>query len=306
VVEIGSNDGYQLQYFAKAGIPVLGIDPAEPARAAAAARGVRVCPEFFGRRLAERLAADGTRADLILAHNVMAHVPDVNDVAAGIRALLAPDGLFLLETPYVKDLLDGVELDTIYHEHVFYYSLTALGALLGRHGLAVRAVERLPIHGGSLRVSAAPAGGPASAGAGALLAEEAAWGVAEPAVYRAFAARARAVAVELASLVRRLTGGGARVAAYGAAAKGTMLLHATGIADALEFVVDRNPLKHGRLMPGTRLPIHPPARLLEAMPEYVLLLAWNLADEVMAQQARYRRRGGRFIVPIPWPRVIEP
>jgi SAM-dependent methyltransferase len=306
VVEIGSNDGYLLQYFRRAGIAVLGIDPAPAACAAAEALEVPTRRAFFGRSFADSLVErERIRADLIVANNVMAHVPDLNDLMSGIRTLLAPGGVFVMETPYVRELLERVEFDTIYHEHVFYYSLTALVGILARHGLAVVDVSRIPIHGGSLRVTASADGRPARAVVRELLDEEAVWGVRDLNTYREFGARVAALRTELRDFLVDRKRSGRRLAAYGAAAKGAMLLNVIGIGrDVLDFVVDRNPTKQGRYLPGTDLPIHAPERLLTDMPDEVLLLTWNFADEIVAQQAEYRRRGGRFIVPIPSPRVI--
>jgi len=213
----------------------------------------------------------------------------------------------VIEAPYVKDMIDRCEFDTIYHEHLCYFSLTALAALFGRHGLAVANVERIPVHGGSLRVFARRPGtwSPERAVLD-LLGEEAAWGVAEPAAYDAFALRVTELRAELVALLEGLKRDGARIAAYGAAAKGSTLLNVFGIgAETIDFVVDRSTVKVGRYMPGVHLRIDPPERLLDEMPDYLLLLAWNLADEVMAQQGEYRRRGGRFIVPVPVPEVIS-
>ena len=303
VVEIGSNDGYLLRHFSQAGVAVLGIDPARAAAAAAERAGVPTRTAFFGRDLADQLAGEGIRADIVVANNVMAHVPEINEVIAGVVRLLKDDGVFVVETPYVRDLLDRLEFDTIYHEHVFYYSLTALRALLARHGLRVLDVERVSIHGGSIRVTAAARGRPTDA-VFAMMEEEAAWRPHDPQTYAAFAARVDALRFELSGLLRERKASGRRLAAYGAAAKGTTLLSVIGVGeDVLDFAVDRNPRKQGRYMPGTKVRIYPPEHLLEAMPDDVLLLTWNFGEEIMTQQAEYRRRGGQFIVPIPSPSV---
>jgi SAM-dependent methyltransferase len=305
VVEIGSNDGYLLQYFKNAGVQILGIDPSGPACAAAAARGIPTREAFFGSAVAEELVDDGVRASLICANNVLAHVPDLNDVVGGIRRLLTPDGVVVVETPYLKDLMDRLEFDTIYHEHVFYYSLTALDELFRRHGLTTIDVEHHPLHGGSLRVTAtADRSAIAGRAVAAMLTEEASWGVRNSDPYQRFADRVRRAVDGLKAFLLERKRAGRRLAAYGAAAKGAMLMSALGVSDALDFVVDRNPKKQGRCLPGTRLPIFPPEHLLTAMPDDVLLFTWNLTDEILSQQAEYRRRGGSFIVPIPEPRVV--
>lgn len=305
VVEIGSNDGYLLQFYQRRGIPVLGIEPAaNVARVAQETRRIPTLCAFFGEEVARGLAAQGRRADVIHAHNVLAHVPDPNGFMRGLGILLNAGGLAVIEVPYVKDLIDHCEFDTIYHEHHSYFSLTALARLVTRHGLAIRDVERVPIHGGSLRLEvrvngAAPAGA-AAPSVDALLAEEAAWGVDRLEFYGDFGRRVGRLKDSLRRLLRTLRRGGARVAAYGAAAKGAMLLNYAGIGrDLVDFVVDLNPYKQGRFMPGVHLPVYPPARLLEVMPGYLLVLAWNVAREIFDQQAEYRKRGGRLIVPVP-------
>jgi len=306
VVEVGSNDGYLLQHFAEAGVPTLGVDPAAAACELAAQRGVETRQEFFGEAVAGDLAAEGISPRVIVANNVMAHVPDVNDVVAGVRVLLAEDGMFVIETPYLRDLIGGLEFDTIYHEHVFYYSLISLQALLARHGLGRIDAQRVPIHGGSLRVFAR-AGTGATPAAERLLAEEEEWGVRRTEAYSEFSARVDRRRQQLRDLLNGRKDAGRRLAAYGAAAKGVMLLNALDVgSEILEFVVDRNPKKQGRFLPGSGLRIRPPDDLLTEMPDDVLLLAWNVAGEVIEQQAEYRGRGGSLIVPLPELRVVEP
>jgi nucleoside-diphosphate-sugar epimerase/SAM-dependent methyltransferase len=305
VLEIASNDGYLLQHYRRAGIATLGIDPARNvAEIARRERGIPTLDQLFSRSLAEELCRSGHRPAVLHAHNVLAHVADPNDFVAGMALLLPDDGVAVIEVPYVRDLVDHVELDTIYHEHLSYFSVTALAALLGRHELAIAGIERLPIHGGSLRLFVTRPAPGAARGHGpsvrALLAEEAALGLTQAAYYADFGGRARALRDALVDLLDDLRRRGHSIAAYGASAKGSTLLNVFGIGrDHLDFVVDRSTLKQGRFMPGTHLPIHGPERLLEAMPDYTLLLTWNFADEILAQQAEYRRRGGRFIVPLP-------
>lgn len=286
---------------------MLGIEPARNVVAVAAERGVETICAFFGEDLARELAAGGRRASVLHANNVLAHVPDVNGVVAGIAEVLAPDGLVVVETPYVRDLVERTEFDTVYHEHLFYYSLTALDRLLGRNGLRIVDVERLDIHGGSLRVFGVRADSPEESrpAVRALLDEEERLGIDRSGYFEDFAVRVEQLREELLELLRDLKAHRHRIAAYGAAAKGATLLNAFGIgADVLDFVADRSEHKQGLCMPGVRLPIVAPEHLLEAMPDEVLLLAWNFADEILEQQAEYRRRGGRFIVPIPRPRLV--
>jgi SAM-dependent methyltransferase len=305
VVEAASNDGYLLRAYRDAGVHVLGIEPAANIAASAEADGIPTRTGFFTVDLARALVREGLVADVFHAHNVLAHVPDLNGFVSGIRTMLAPDGVAVIETPYVRDLLEGCEFDTIYHEHLSYFSVTALDHCLTRNGLTIVDVEPIPVHGGSLRVFVAHAPGAPEDRVAELLEAEARWGVARTQTYARFAARVKELRDEIHGCLRRLRAEGCRVAAYGASAKGTTLLAYCGIGrDLVEFVVDRSPHKHGRFMPGARIPIHPTEQLVEEMPDYALLLAWNFADEILEQQAEYRRRGGRFIVPIPAVRVI--
>jgi SAM-dependent methyltransferase len=305
VVEVASNDGYLLQFFQAARVPVLGIEPARNVAKAAIERGIPTISEFFGEALARELVGKGTRADVILGNNVLAHVPDLNGFARGVALLLKDDGVAMFEAPYVKDMIDGCEFDTIYHEHLAYYSLTAVKSLFERHGLSVVGVERTEIHGGSLRVSIAKNGRPA-ASVGALLEEEAGWRVGRIDAYRAFAERVQSVKSSLRSLLGGLKEQRKRIAGYGAAAKGTVLLNYCGIGpETIDFIVDRSPHKQGRYVPGVRLPIFSTERLLADRPDYVLLLAWNFSAEIARQQSAYLEQGGRFVVPVPEPRILQ-
>jgi SAM-dependent methyltransferase len=308
VVEAASNDGYLLQYYRQAGIRVLGIEPARNIAAVARDRGVETACDFFTRDLAERLRSEGRRADVFHAHNVLAHVPDLNGFVAGIATILADTGVAVIEVPYVREMIDRCEFDTIYHEHLCYFSLTALDALFRRHSLAIRDVRLLPIHGGSLRLYAVPAASPEARpteAVRAMLTAEAQAGVVRPDYYADFAARVERLRADLIALLRRLKADGKRLAAYGASAKGSTLLNYFGIGgETLEFVADRSTVKQGRFTPGTRLPIVPPSALLERRPDYTLLLTWNFAEEILAQQASYRAAGGRFIIPLPTPTIV--
>lgn len=299
-VEIASNDGYLLQHYVEAGVPVLGIEPARNvAEVAIAQRGVETISEFFTNDLAVELAGEGRQADVLHASNVLAHVPDLNGFVRGIATILKPEGIAFIEVPYVKDLLDRCEFDTIYHEHLCYFSLTALDSLFRRHGLVVQDVERTEIHGGSLRLHVTHA---AYASAGprvcSLLSEEAGWSVGSMSPYLDFADRVGAMRDALVHSLARLKSDGCRIAAYGAAAKGAILLNYCGIGpETIDFVADRSTWKQGRFIPGVRIPIVTPEALLTEQPDYCLLLAWNFADEIIRQQDDYLRAGGRFILP---------
>jgi SAM-dependent methyltransferase len=304
VLELASNDGYMLRNFAERGIPVLGIDPAPGPAHAARDAGIPTLEAFFGDELARSLRTDGTRADVVIANNVLAHVPDLNGFVEGIRIVLQDGGVAVIEAPYVKDLIDRCEFDTIYHEHLCYFSVSALVPLFERHGLTLERVEHLEIHGGSLRLFVG-AGVEAGDSVRTYLEDERRAGLTEVDYYLDFAARVRAIQRDLLATVRGLKESGSRIAGYGAAAKGTILLNSTGIgADLIDFVVDRNVHKQGRLVPGVRIPIDDPSRLESEMPDYLLVLAWNFKDEIMRQQDGYRRRGGRFLIPVPEPVVV--
>ncbi len=306
VIEIASNDGYLLQHYRDAGVRVLGIDPAENIAAVAQERGIPTRCAFFGRDLADQLVAEGITPDIVHANNVLAHVPDLNGVVAGIATLIGQRGRLVTESPYLGDLMRELEFDTIYHEHLCYYSLTALSALFERHGLVVEDAEHLDLHGGSLRLTVGSAAVTApSAAVVALLEEESKWNVRDPATYGQFADRVHALGVELTSLLEQIKGTGASLAAYGASAKGATMLNVFGIgADLLAYVADASPHKQGLYTPGTALPIVPPSRLAEDHIDYVLLLAWNFSTEILAQQSLYREAGGKFIIPVPTPTIV--
>jgi hypothetical protein len=304
VVELASNDGYLLKNFVEQGINVLGIDPADgPARAAEKV-GVPTLCRFFSENLARELAASGKAADVIIGNNVLAHVADLHGFVEGMRILLKPDGAAVIEMPYVKDLVDHCEFDTIYHEHLCYFSLTALNHLFRMHSLFVNDVRRLSIHGGSVRIYVEKTE-KVRPSVQDMLRTEAAEKVDRIDYYRDFAATVAGIRKDLRNLLQSLKNGGARIAAYGAAAKGSTLINYSGIGkDFVDFVVDRNTHKQGLYMPGQQIPVLPPEALLERMPDHVLLLAWNFADEIFRQQEEYRQRGGRFIIPVPHPQIV--
>jgi len=307
VVEVASNDGYLLQHFVARGIPALGVEPAANVARVAEERGVRTLVEFFGRDLARRLAQRGERADLVVANNVLAQVDDLNDFVAGLAELLAPDGTLTIEFPRLDRLIDETQFDTIYHEHFSYFSLHSAEHVLAAHGLAVTDADDLPTHGGSLRVHVRhqAIAGDASPRVAAVRSRESTLGVATIAYYRGFDERVRETKRALLELLTRIKRDGKRIVGYGAPGKGNTLLNYCGVrTDFVDFTVDRNPHKQGKFLPGTHIPILHPDRLREARPDFVLILPWNLTDEIVTQLAFVREWGARFIVPIPFPRIL--
>lgn len=305
VVELASNDGYLLRNYVEHGVPVLGIDPAEGPARKAREIGVETMDTFFTRELAARLVAEGRAADVIHANNVLAHVADTNGFVAGIATLLKNNGTLVVEVPHVMELIERCEFDTIYHEHLCYFSVMSLTHLFRRHGLFLNRLRQLDIHGGSLRLFVEKHENIDSSVA-ALLERERSIGMGAAGYYAEFGRRVEDVKRKLTALLHELRGQGCRIAAYGAAAKGTTMVNYCGIGpDVVDFVVDRNTYKHGRFMPGQHIPIRDPDALSHERPDFVLLLAWNFAREIISQQQQYLQAGGRFIVPVPEPRILR-
>lgn len=306
VVEIASNDGYLLKNFREAGIPHLGVEPAANIAKIASEQGITTVNEFFDTKLATKVANEQRHADLILGNNVFAHAPNTNDFVAGIKTLLQSNGTAILEFPYGVDMLDHTEFDTIYHEHVFYFTLTALEPLFERHGLRIRHVERLAIHGGSLRIFVGHADACRAHDTVVEMREtENARGVTSLAFYSEFQRNVEEIKSSLCSLLGRLKQDGHRIAAYGASAKGSTLLNYFGLDETtLDFVVDRSAHKQGLLTPGSHIPILATEHLLAKFPAYTVLLTWNFAEEILSQQSAYLEKGGHFIVPVPSVRIV--
>jgi len=308
VVEIGSNDGYLLRWFKQRNIPVLGVEPAANVARVAIDAGIPTAVRFFGVATAEHLRAEGTRPDLIVGNNVLSHVPDLNGFIEGLKLLLAPSGIITLEFPHLLRLMEGGQFDTIYHEHYSYFSFGTVRQILATHGLRLFDVESLPTHGGSLRIHGCheQSDRPTHARVHEMLELERAHALDRIETYSGFGRKAEAVKRELLRFLLDARKRGAGVAGYGAPAKGCTLLNYCGIrSDLLEFTVDRSPRKQGRFLPGTRIPIRAPEAIREAEPDYLLILPWNLRDEIMDQMAWIREWGGRFVVPIPRLEICE-
>jgi hypothetical protein len=309
VVEIASNDGYLLQHFRERGIPVLGIEPARNVAAAAVAKGIPTTTEFFGTATAYQLRDDGKAADLLIGNNVLAHVPDLNDFVAGMKILLMPQGVITMEFPHLLRLMAENQFDTIYHEHFSYFSFTTVEKVFSAHGLTLFDVEELSTHGGSLRIYARhadDASKPVDGRVQALRACEESAGMNRMETYLAFGERIKDTKRKLLESLIAAKWKGKSIVGYGAAAKGNTLLNYCGIrTDFLDYTVDRSPHKQGRFLPGTHIPIHPPDRIKRTQPDYLLILPWNLKDEIMEQMAFVRAWGGQFIIPIPEVRVCQ-
>jgi hypothetical protein len=303
VVELASNDGYLLQYFVEKKVPVLGIEPAANVAEVAVKKGVPSLVKFFGRETARELAASGKQADLLLGNNVLAQVPDLNDFVAGMKILLKPTGVVTMEFPHLQRLMEENQFDTIYHEHFSYFSFVTAEKIFAAHGITLFDVEELPTHGGSLRIygrHAEDSSKPVTARANALREREIHAGYLRLETYARFAEQVRETKRKLLEFLIHAKRDGKHIAGYGAPGKGNTLLNYCAIrSDFLDYTVDRNPYKHGRFLPGTHVPIFPPERIRETKPDFLLILPWNLKDEIIKQNAFIREWGGKFVVPIP-------
>ncbi|MCS6776664.1 MAG: class I SAM-dependent methyltransferase [Chloroherpetonaceae bacterium] len=308
VVEVASNDGYLLQYFLECGVDVLGIEPAANVAVVAQARGIPTLVRFFGRQTAQDLLGEGCGADLLIGNNVLAHVPDLNDFVAGMRMLLRPEGVLTMEFPHLLRLMAENQFDTIYHEHFSYFSFVTVERVFDAHDLVLFDVEELPTHGGSLRIYARHRAHTALAVTDRvreLREREHCAGVTRVETYAAFAERVHETKRQLLDFLIRARRAGKHIVGYGAPAKGNTLLNYCGIrTDFLDYTVDRSPHKQGLFLPGTRIPIYAPEKIAETRPDYVLILPWNLREEIMAQMALIREWGGQFVVPVPRVQVL--
>jgi hypothetical protein len=309
IVEIASNDGYLLQYFLESGSQVQGIEPASNCAAVAIEKGIDTLVAFFGRETAEKVRVDRGPADLLLGNNVLAHVPDINDFVAGMKALLAPQGVITMEFPHLMQLIAENQFDTIYHEHFSYLGFTTVERIFAHHGLVLFDVEEIPTHGGSLRIFARHVENgaqPVADRVGNLRSKEASEGMLDLPYYTRFGARVRETKRKLLSFLIETKRSGETIVGYGAPGKGNTLLNYCGIrTDFLDYTVDLSPHKQGNFLPGSRIPILAPNKILETRPDYVLILPWNLREEIMNQMADIREWGGRFVVPIPEVKVYE-
>ena len=309
VIEIASNDGYLLQYFKQKNIPVLGIEPAENCARAAEQVGIPTLVKFFGTALSKELQAQGRSANLLLGNNVLAHVPDLNDFVAGLKILLAAHGVITMEFPHLLRLMLENQFDTIYHEHFSYFSFYTVEKVFARHGLKLFDVEQLPTHGGSLRIFAAHAEDASKMSSDRvqrLREEEIAFGIAELKTYLGFSEQVKRIKRKLLEFLIDAKASGKTIVGYGAPAKGNTLLNYCGIrGDFIDYTVDRSPHKQGKFLPGTHIPVYAPEKIRETRPDYVLILPWNIKDEIVAQIADIRSWGGRFVVPIPEVRVLD-
>lgn len=308
VIEVASNDGYLLQYFLVEKIPVLGIEPAKNVAKVAVEKGIPTLTEFFSQELAGQLRNEGKPADLIVGNNVLAQVPDVNDFVAGMKTLLKPSGVITIEFPHLMRLMEENQFDTIYHEHFSYFSFISAEKIFSAHGLILFDVEELPTHGGSLRIYARHAENdslPISERAQELRAREISAGFTKMESYAAFGEQVKETKRKLLNFLVEARGEGKTIAGYGAPGKGNTLLNYCGIrTDFLDYTVDRNPYKQGKFLPGTHIPVYPVEKIRETKPDYVLILPWNLKDEIMAQMADIREWGGKFVIPIPEVEVV--
>jgi len=309
VVELASNDGYLLQYFVEKGVPVLGVEPARNVAEVAIGKGIPTLVEFFGLNMAERLAREGRQGDLILGNNVLAQVPAINDFVRGMKVLLKPAGIVTMEFPHLVRLMAENQFDTIYHEHFSYFSLIAVDKIFSAHGMTIFDVEELPTHGGSLRIFAKHDDDPTkqiSARVGELMKREDAAGLRRISTYSGFSDKVQETKRKILEFLIGAKRDGKRVCGYGAPGKGNTLLNYCGIrTDFIDYTVDRNPYKQGKFTPGTHIPIKPPEILREDRPDYLFILPWNFRDEIIEQMSFIREWGGRFVVPIPKPRIYE-
>lgn len=309
VIEIASNDGYLLQYFAEREVPVLGIEPAANVAAVAKEKGIPTVVDFFGTSLARKLSEQGKSADLLLGNNVLAHVPNLNDFVSGMKIILKPTGVITMEFPHLKQLIEHVQFDTIYHEHYSYFSFTTVCQLFKKHGLVVFDVEQMQTHGGSLRIYVQHeeySEREVTSGVKTLLEEEQSFGMTDISMYQSFSEKAMRLKRDIVQLCLSIKNEGKTIVGYGAPAKGNTLLNYCGLdKDYFDFTVDRSPHKQGKYLPGSRIPINAPDKIKDARPDYLFVFPWNLADEIIQQTAYIREWGGKWIIPVPHAHIIN-